>query len=221
MVRTDILRMRHPEQALKAVRSHIPLAKDPTVSIFFMPLIEQCPWKAAHSTGVALITDTIQDALGIPDNQRRTNTVSALLHDIGAVNNPKLPLEVINKQGPLTEGEFSQVMTHSREGFNRLISSGEPKLFPIALRVVGHHEHQGDRSYPRKKVRPDSKPEVVFGQRVIAVADTVDALLDPSRPYKKPWSSDKVRGEIGSKFGSFFSPQVLDRAVEAGVIFNA
>ena len=96
---------------------------------------------------------------------------AALLHDIGQLT---LPAAVLEKDGPLTADEYALIQSHPRAGA-RLLAPISFLQVP-ALWIAHHHERWDGTGYPyglRKTFIP-------LGSRILAVADTFDALTSSS-----------------------------------------
>ncbi len=100
-----------------------------------------------------------------------------LLHDIGKVT---LPLDLLNKAGPLNAMERALMRRHPSEGHRILSERGE--LDPVcALVALQHHERADGQGYPLGLRGDQIEPMA----RVCSVADVFDALTGP-RPYRQP-----------------------------------
>ena len=130
-----------------------------------------------HSVDVATIGMVIASKYGMTKKQVHDIGIVGLLHDIGK---SKIPNEVLNKAGKLTDEEFAIMRQHPVIGYHIL---QEKKNVPkeIMEGVLEHHEKINGKGYPiglsGEKINPYAK--------VIAVADIYDALVT-ERPYKKP-----------------------------------
>ena len=70
--------------------------------------------------------------------------------------------------------------------------------------VKYHHEHWDGRGYP-EGLKGEAIP---LGARILAVADTYDALHF-DRPYRKGWAHEEVVAYIGERAGRQFDPGVV------------
>ncbi len=75
--------------------------------------------------------------------------------------------------------------------------------------VLYHHEQYDGTGYPEGL----AGEQIPFLARVLAVADVFDALIS-DRPYRKPWSLDRVGSYIEEGAGSLFDPRVVDAFLE-------
>lgn len=129
-----------------------------------------------HSVDVATMAMIIGRKYGLKENEIREIGISGLLHDVGK---SKIPNEVLNKPGRLTDEEFALMKQHSLFGFDILKKKNK---FPDSIMrgVLQHHEKINGRGYPLG-VAAD---KIHTYAKIIAVADVYDALVT-ERPYKK------------------------------------
>jgi len=129
----------------------------------------------AHSVNVCTLSLLTGISLGY--NRRRLFSLGtgALLHDIGKV---KVPAEILNKPGRLTEQEFQEVQKHSIYGFEIL---RQQDIGVAAAHVAyEHHERYNGEGYPRQ-LKGDAIHE--FAQ-ITGMVDVFDALVS-DRIYRK------------------------------------
>ena len=129
---------------------------------------------ATHSSGVAHLARYIHKLAGLPDKSRQVMFVAGLLHDIGKLG---VPLELLEKQGPLTGEEFARVSRHAALSLEVLASI--PGFEEVAPWGALHHEKLNGRGYPRGLRAEALSPE----SRITAVADVLTALTE-DRPYR-------------------------------------
>lgn len=99
-----------------------------------------------------------------------------LLHDIGKA---RIPLEILDKPGKLTEAEFEIIKSHPVIGYDYL--SGQTDVGDDILRAVRHHHEALDGSgYPDGLVGS----EIDDVTRILTVCDIYGALIE-FRPYKR------------------------------------
>lgn len=132
-----------------------------------------------HSVDVSTMAMVIAKKHGMKESEIREIGIAGLLHDMGK---SKIPNEVLNKPGKLTDEEFALMKKHSLFGYQILKEKNEFND-NILLGVLQHHEKLNGRGYPMGV--PSEK--IHRYARVIAVADIYDALVT-ERPYKKGFS---------------------------------
>lgn len=133
-----------------------------------------------HSVDVSTYALTFGAYLGLNEVQLKALTKGAMLHDLGKKN---IPLEILNKNGKLTDDEFEFMKRHPSFGIDILTKLGENDdiLFSI---VEQHHEKVNGSGYPRGLKDDQIHP---FAQ-IVAICDIFNALTT-RRSYKEPMSS--------------------------------
>jgi cyclic di-GMP phosphodiesterase len=123
-----------------------------------------------------------------------------LLHDVGKIG---VPDEILQKPGPLTDGERSQMMTHTVLGEQML--GGVAVLQGEGLKVVRHHHERWDGGgYPDGLCGTD----IPVGARIFAVADALDAMTS-DRPYRRAMDWYAAGAEIIGQAKGQFDPYVV------------
>jgi HD-GYP domain-containing protein (c-di-GMP phosphodiesterase class II) len=130
----------------------------------------------------------------------------ALVHDIGKVG---VMDSIIGKQGRLTDEEYALVKKHPDIGVEILSRADSEEIQEIIPLVRFHHERWDGSGYPLGI----SGETIPLGARIIAVADTVDAMLS-DRPYRKPPTFDEVKEEVLRCMGTQFDPRVVQAFFE-------
>lgn len=132
-----------------------------------------------HSVDVATMSMVVARQYGLNDQQVYEIGISGLLHDIGK---SRIPNEVLNKAGKLTDEEFGLMKKHSVYGYE--ILKGKHNLSgSIKMGVLQHHEKNNGRGYPLGV----TEEKINLYAKIISVADIYDALVT-ERPYKKAFS---------------------------------
>ena len=101
------------------------------------------PYTARHCEGVAEIADGIAATMGLDDATRRLLRRAALLHDLGKLG---VSNRILDKPGPLTDGEWSAVRRHPR--LSMVILRAVPALAAVARLSATHHERLDGSGYP-------------------------------------------------------------------------
>jgi HD-GYP domain-containing protein (c-di-GMP phosphodiesterase class II) len=167
---------------------------------------EKDPYTRGHSGRVAKYSTVIAQQLQMPPDELDKLKISALLHDVGKIG---VDDRVLKKPGSLTPEEFEIMKTHTTKGANimRPVSQLKDMLPGIEL----HHEHLDGRGYPYGL----TGPQIPLMARIIAVADTLDAMTT-NRPYQSAMELDYALGRIKALTGSKFD-QVVVSALECAV----
>jgi putative nucleotidyltransferase with HDIG domain len=170
---------------------------------------EKDPYTRGHSGRVAKYSTLIAQEMRLSADELDKLKIAALLHDVGKIG---VDDRVLKKPGSLTPEEFDIMKTHTTRGANimRPVSQLKDMLPGIEL----HHEHMDGRGYPYGL----SGPQIPVMARIIAVADTLDAMTT-NRPYQSAMNLEYALGRIKALAGSKFDQSVvtaLESAVTAG-----
>ena len=148
-----------------------------------------------HSRRVARYSTMIAKRLGVPAAEVARIRLAATLHDVGKL---VVPPAVLNKPGRLTEVELGVVERHAPVGADMVSPIGDGELTRI---VAHHHERLDGTGYPSQL----SGSEIPLGARIIAVADTFDALTS-ARVYKPAKRHRDVFRILGEEMGTQLDP---------------
>lgn len=124
----------------------------------------------------------------------------ALLHDIGKIS---IPDEILLKEGPLTETEWTTMRSHPQRGYE--IVSTVPFMHEAAQIILCHEEHYDGGGYPAG-LKGDSIP---WGARLFAVIDTLDAMTN-NRSYRKASDFELAKQEILKQAGHQFDLKAVE-----------
>ena len=159
----------------------------------------------AHSVNVSILAVSLGTYLSFTSRRSRHWGCAGLMHDIGKV---KVPHEIINKPGKLTDEEWEVVKRHPVEGAMLLAgTSGVSKLAMVA--AFEHHQH-GDRGYPDLN---DGLQQHPFSQ-IISLMDAYDAITAARVYYREQTSPDQAVRILLKKRGAPFNPVLVNAFVK-------
>ncbi len=150
------------------------------------------PYTHGHSRRVARYSTMIAKKLGVSATEVAKIRLAATVHDVGKL---VVPLDILNKPDKLTEEEFAVIKRHAPIGAEMVSRIGDDELTQI---VAHHHERLDGSGYPSQL----SGNEIPLGARIIAVADTFDALTSTRayRPAKRHRDALRIlRKEAGTQ----------------------
>ena len=157
-----------------------------------------------HSFRVAAYSKGIAEHLGLSDQECEHIYFAGLIHDVGKIG---INEAILTKPGKLNDEEYSTIQSHSALGGDILKGIKE---FPIFEQVArNHHERYDGNGYP-DKLKGEKIP---FSARIVAVADTFDAMTS-DRSYRKALSDKVAIKELIDCKGSQFDPVVVDAFIE-------
>ena len=168
-------------------------------------------YTGSHSRDVVSLVVDVSDRLGLGARERRDAEFAALLHDVGKI---KIPSEIINKPGKLTDEEFELIKTHTLEG-ERLLSQVGGLLGSVGRIVRSCHEDWDGTGYPDRL----AGEEIPLVARIVRCCDAFSAMTT-DRSYRKARPVDEAVAELHRCAGTDFDPQVVEAlaaVITAGV----
>jgi putative nucleotidyltransferase with HDIG domain len=152
-----------------------------------------------HSTQVAVYAEAIAEIMNLPVPEREMIVKASLVHDIGKIG---IYDTIISKPGPLSDDEYTIMKQHPVIGAHILNQMrGLRDLVPL---VQFHHERWDGKGYPSGL----AGTEIPLGARILAVADTVDAMCS-DRPNRPTRNFNEVTNEVKRCSGSQFDPEIV------------
>lgn len=155
-------------------------------------------YTANHSEQVSVMIQRFCKVLHILPLQLEAIEMMASVHDIGKVG---VPDAVLNKPGKLNDDEWAQMCRHPIIGAEILLKAGRLKY--IAEGVLYHHERWNGTGYPEGL----KGTEIPYASRLIAICDSVDAMLS-NRVYRKALSVDTCKEELIKGKGEMYDPEM-------------
>lgn len=153
-----------------------------------------------HSVSVAALMVAFAREMGINSEAMTQIAIGSLLHDIGKL---KVPDEILNKPGKLTEEEFKEMRRHVEYSRELLLST--KGLTDMALDIaLQHHERPDGKGYPKGLGSGD----ISLVGSMAAIVDVYDALTS-KRVYKKAWEpTEALRVMLQNTPGQFQAEHV-------------
>ena len=161
-------------------------------------------WAKAHRVPQKDVLDT-KDLL-------RT---AAILHDLGKVAISDL---ILKKPGALTQEERRTIKMHTIYGARLFLRSNSAWDRMAGDVTLNHHEKWDGTGYPGRMAdiraaNPEFGPgkkgeEIPLSARVVAIADTFDALVS-ERSYKSVWGEEAAFRYLRQQSGQAFDPELV------------
>ena len=153
-----------------------------------------------HSQRVAAIAEQIAQEMGLPIEDTKTIRMAARLHDLGKIGMSNV---LLLKPGKLEKEEVAKFREHPALGAELLKSF---RLFEEGQELILHHHERYDGTgYPTGL----PGEEIPLGSRVLAVADSFDAMIS-WRVYRSPLSLNQAIEELITNKGTQFDPEIVD-----------
>ena len=157
-------------------------------------------YTSGHSKRVAEYSRVIAKRMGKSVAEQEMIYRAGLLHDVGKI---RIPVDIINKPGKLTDEEYDLIKIHPITGYHILKDISEH--YDIAIAAKYHHERYDGKGYPNGLLG-ENIPELA---RILAIADSYDAMTS-NRSYRKGLPQSVVRSEIEKGKGTQFDSDIAD-----------
>jgi putative nucleotidyltransferase with HDIG domain len=152
-----------------------------------------------HSLRVGRYAAGMAESLNMSAAEASEMRAAGYLHDIGKVTVDK---HLFSKPGALDPDEFQEIADHTVQG-HRIVSTVQFPWPKIPEVVRSHHERADGSGYPDHL----HNDEVSTAVKIVAVADTFDAMLS-DRPHRKKLSLGEAAAQL-----SWLAPAKLDGEV--------
>ena len=172
------------------------LTQHETIVTVINKLYEKNEREQEHSQRVSQICGDIGVALGLSRDDLNELRMAGLLHDLGKVTVGNC---ILDKPGPLTTEEKTEIERHVETGYRILSSVSE--VASLAEYILAHHERWDGQGYPRGL----KGEKIPLPARIIAIADSYDAMTR-DRPYRRAMSIAAAIKEIKNNAGTQFDP---------------
>lgn len=159
---------------------------------------------AHHSKRVADNVVIIENYLNLPQYEREMIHLAAHLHDIGKIG---IPDRVLLKEGRLNEEEWNLMKKHPFIGSEMI--SNIPNMKEISDIILHHHERYDGKGYPYGL----KGGKIPLGSRIIAICDSIDAMLS-NRSYRKKLTIEECKNEIIKNIDIMYDSDLVKIAIE-------
>ena len=153
-----------------------------------------------HSERVNNYSMMISEKLELGDSEKRALHWASILHDIGKIG---IPEAILNKSDFLNDEEYSIIKKHPEKG-SEILKPIE-QLNDSVEGLLYHHERYDGKGYPKGL----KEKEIPLAARIIAVADTFDAITT-SRAYRDARTYEKAVEIIKDVAGSQLDPDIVN-----------
>lgn len=165
-----------------------------------------------HSINVCILCLALGRQLRFTQEELQGIGIGALLHDAGKM---KLPPQILNKPGKVTEAEYKEIKKHPLLTLEVLEKAG--KIPDASLQMaIQHHERYNGKGYPFGLMAHQISQ---FGQ-IAAIADVYDAITS-DRCYQRGVPPHEGIKRIYEWSQSDFNPILVERFIQLMGIYPA
>jgi putative nucleotidyltransferase with HDIG domain len=163
-------------------------------------------YTGSHSREVVDLAMAVAEELELGPQERREVEFVALLHDVGKV---RIPKDIINKPGKLTDEERAIINTHTIEG-ERMLRKVGGLLGRVGTVVRSCHERWDGGGYPDGLAGED----IPLVARIVACCDAYNAMTT-DRSYRAALPEEEAQAELERNSGGQFDPAVVEALLRA------
>lgn len=194
------IQVKEKTKELEQKKNEVSALLDQTILALSSAVDAKDRYTSGHSKRVAEYARAIARRMGKNEDEVLEIYYAGLLHDVGKI---RVPDDIINKPGKLTDEEFNYIKLHPVAGHHILKEISGNRRFSEGARF--HHERFDGKGYPNGLVGKNI-PEIA---RIIGVADAYDAMAS-DRSYRNALPQNVVREEIEKGRGTQFDPEIAD-----------
>ncbi len=175
-----------------------------TVTALAMAVEARDPYSRGHSDRVSDYSVGIAKKLNLNEEDIKNIKDAAELHDVGKIG---ISDEILRKYTDLDDAEM-QIM-HKHPAIGESIIKPVRALSNLCKIVRNHHEWLDGTGYP-DRLKGEKIP---FGAKVLAVADSFDAMTT-DRPYHKAMSFEDAKKELSKYINIRYEKSVVEAFLE-------
>lgn len=154
-----------------------------------------------HVERVGKFSSMMARKMGFSDRECSNIFFAAAMHDLGKIGISEC---VLYKPGKLTAPEYEIMKSHTEIGAD-ILAGAKSEVLQLAGQIaLNHHERWDGRGYPRGL----SGEEIPLVARIVALADTFDALLSRRR-YKDAYPTDVAVEVLKTESGKHLDPNLV------------
>ena len=157
-----------------------------------------------HSEAVVDLSVKVARRLGLSEEEVAEIEQVAILHDVGKIG---IPDSVLNKPGPLGEGEWEQMRQHPAIG-GRIVASTEG-IAHLAPAIRAEHERWDGEGYPEGL----QGKEIPLASRIVFACDAFHAMTS-DRPYREAMGPRAAIEELERNTGTQFCPRTISALLD-------
>lgn len=161
-------------------------------------------YTSEHAMHVSLLAMVFAVHCGWSREEAKTAGLAGLLFDLGKT---KVPKQILNKPGPLSESEWQLVHDHPKWGRYYLEKSGFSR--DVIEAAYYHHERPDGKGYPVKRIGGQT-PLIA---RVIHILDAYDAMIS-YRPYAQQRTVFEATKVLYRGRDTEFDSHLVDQFIE-------
>lgn len=185
------------------------VSRNPGALISLARLKTKDDYTYMHSVAVCGLMLGLARQLDLDKAIEREIALAGMVHDVGKAC---MDMDILNKPGKLTDGEFKHIQRHPEVGHQMLLEGAAVGEIPLDV-CLHHHEKMDGSGYPEGLAGDD----ISIYARMGAVCDVYDAITS-DRPYKRGWDPSLALRKM-NEWKGHFDPHVFQAFVKTVGIY--
>lgn len=181
------------------------IVHNPNALLCFTELKNRDEYTSIHSMNVCVMALVFGRHLGLDKDALNELGIGALLHDLGKL---KVPLEILNKPGKLTDEEKKIMDAHPVYGREILEKSGGVPRSALDI-AYSHHERSNGKGYPEGR----RSFELSLFSKIVAIVDVYDAITS-DRPYHNGMASHEALKRMYEWRKTDFDVELVEKFIQ-------
>mgnify|MGYP000858977188 CR=1 FL=1 len=201
----------HLEKAEEVVNELVDsMQRNPNALIWLSRLKDVDRRTYAHSMQAAIYMVALGMQLGLARDELNHLSLAGMMLDVGKL---RVPQDLLEKPGKLSEAEFAEVRRHVEHSL-AILAESRGVHHKVLEAVKRHHEREDGSGYPRGK-----RGEAIglYG-RMAGLVDTFVALTNP-RSYAETLSMHEALRQLHDWRGTQFHEPLVEQFVQAVGVF--
>jgi PAS domain S-box-containing protein/putative nucleotidyltransferase with HDIG domain len=196
----DITKQRRSEEKISETMEKLRRSISDTIRAIAMIVEARDPYITGHQERVSMLAAAIAEEMKLSEEQIEGVKMAGIIHDIGKI---KIPAEILSNPVKLSPMEFELIKSHAEIGYGILNTIEFP--YRLGEMAYQHHERIDGSGYPRGL----KGEEILIEARVLAVADTVEAMAS-NRPYRPALGISAALTEIEKNSGTRYDTDAAE-----------
>lgn len=178
---------------------------NPTALVWLTQLKNKDEYTSLHSLNVCVLSLFFGRSMNLSQDQLHILGLGALLHDVGKL---RVPSEVLNKPGRLTNEEFTVMKKHTVFGHDLMKNQGELSSDALDI-IIQHHERLNGNGYPYNL----EHGQINHFAKLVSIVDVYDAITS-NRVYHKETTPFNALNDIYKNREKEFDAHLVEQFIK-------
>lgn len=178
---------------------------NPNAMFWLSRIKDSDEYTSEHCLRVSIMAIAFGQILGFSHQELENIGMCGLLHDVGKM---KIPPEILNKPGPLSDDEFKVMKEHTVLGYIFLKQHGgfDEMVSDVAH---AHHERVDGKGYPQRL----ESERIGLYPKIIGIIDAYDAITS-DRSFRDGMAPLEALGILFKERGTHFDTELVEKFIQ-------